>query len=109
MTFDGATSDHDVLDGAASGKVALDRAEWARFFKERLPFGGWAWSLSRANERLCPQYLYCASEGFSTVIRAMENRDELAKSLRLRPEQKIMLSQTVGYPSRTHAGKKGAN
>ena len=54
-------------------------------------------------------YLYCASEGFSTVIRAMVNRDALAKALNLRPEQKIMLSQTVGYPSRALAGKKGAN
>jgi len=54
-------------------------------------------------------YLYCASEGFATVIRAMVNREELAKALHLRPEQKIMLSQTVGYPSRAPAGKKGAN
>ncbi|MBZ5621084.1 MAG: SagB/ThcOx family dehydrogenase [Acidobacteriia bacterium] len=54
-------------------------------------------------------YLYCASEGFSTVIRAMVNRDALAKALHLRPEQKITLSQTVGYPSRTPAEKKGAN
>jgi SagB-type dehydrogenase family enzyme len=54
-------------------------------------------------------YLYCASEGFSTVIRAMVNREELAKALHLRPEQKIMLSQTVGYPSRAPASKKGAN
>ena len=54
-------------------------------------------------------YLYCASEGFSTVIRAMVDRDALAKALHLRPEQKIMLSQTVGYPLRTPADKKGAN
>jgi SagB-type dehydrogenase family enzyme len=54
-------------------------------------------------------YLYCASEGLSTVIRAMENRDALAKALHLRPEQKITLSQTVGYPSRAPADKKGAN
>ena len=46
-------------------------------------------------------YLYCASECFSTVIRAMVDRDALAKALHLRPEQKIMLSQTVGYPSQT--------
>jgi len=45
-------------------------------------------------------YLYCASEGFSTVIRAMVNSEALAKALNLRPEQKILLSQTVGYPSR---------
>lgn len=43
-------------------------------------------------------YLYCASEGLTTVIRAMINRDALAKALKLRPDQKITLSQTVGYP-----------
>jgi nitroreductase len=45
-------------------------------------------------------YLYCASEGLVTVIRAMVNRDALAKALKLRPDQKITLSQTVGYPKR---------
>ncbi|MGA2184230.1 MAG: SagB/ThcOx family dehydrogenase [Bryobacteraceae bacterium] len=45
-------------------------------------------------------YLYCASEGLSTVIRAMVNRDVLAKALKLRPDQRITLSQTVGYPKR---------
>jgi nitroreductase len=54
-------------------------------------------------------YLYCASEGFSTVIRAMLDSDALARALHLRPEQKIMLSQTVGYPARAPADKKGAN
>lgn len=54
-------------------------------------------------------YLYCASEGFSTVIRAMVNREELAKALHLKPDQKIMLSQTVGYPSRAAADRKGEN
>jgi SagB-type dehydrogenase family enzyme len=43
-------------------------------------------------------YLYCASAGLSTVIRAMVDRDTLAKLLKLRPDQKITLSQTVGYP-----------
>jgi SagB-type dehydrogenase family enzyme len=43
-------------------------------------------------------YLYCASEGLTTVIRAMVNRDALAKALKLRPDQKVTLSQTVGYP-----------
>jgi nitroreductase len=45
-------------------------------------------------------YLYCASERLATVIRAMINRDALAKALKLRPDQKITLSQTVGYPKR---------
>jgi SagB-type dehydrogenase family enzyme len=43
-------------------------------------------------------YLYCASEGLATVIRASINREALAKALKLRPEQRIVLAQTVGYP-----------
>lgn len=43
-------------------------------------------------------YLFCASEGLVTVVRAMVNRDELAKALKLRSDQKIVLAQTVGYP-----------
>jgi nitroreductase len=45
-------------------------------------------------------YLFCASEGLSTVVRAMVNREALAKRLNLRPEQRITLAQTVGYPKR---------
>jgi nitroreductase len=43
-------------------------------------------------------YLYCASEGLVTVVRAFVDRAALAKSLSLRPEQRITLAQTVGYP-----------
>jgi nitroreductase len=42
-------------------------------------------------------YLFCASEGLATVIRAMVPKPELSKALNLRPEQHITLSQTVGY------------
>lgn len=45
-------------------------------------------------------YLYCASEGLATVVRAMINRDELAKKMGLRPNQQIILAQTVGYPAK---------
>jgi nitroreductase len=45
-------------------------------------------------------YLFCASEGLSTVVRATVNREALAKRLNLRPEQRITLAQTVGYPKR---------
>jgi SagB-type dehydrogenase family enzyme len=43
-------------------------------------------------------YLYCASEGLSTVARGMVDREKLAKVMKLRPEQRILLAQTVGYP-----------
>jgi len=43
-------------------------------------------------------YLYCASEGLSTVVRGSVDREKLAKAMKLRPDQKILLAQTVGYP-----------
>jgi SagB-type dehydrogenase family enzyme len=43
-------------------------------------------------------YLYCASQGLAVVVRGMVDRETLTKELKLRPEQKIILSQTVGYP-----------
>jgi SagB-type dehydrogenase family enzyme len=43
-------------------------------------------------------YLFCASEGLATVVRAQVDREALARALGLRPEQKIIVAQTVGYP-----------
>lgn len=43
-------------------------------------------------------YLFCASEGLATVVRAGINRDALAREMQLKPEQKIILAQSVGYP-----------
>ena len=43
-------------------------------------------------------YLFCASEGLATVVRGSIDRPALAKAMRLRPDQRIMLAQTVGYP-----------
>jgi nitroreductase len=45
-------------------------------------------------------YLYCASEGLGTVVRAQIDRDALAREMKLRPEQKIILAQSVGYPKK---------
>jgi len=45
-------------------------------------------------------YLYCASEGLATVVRANIDRDALAKEMKLKPEQKIMFAQSVGYPKK---------
>jgi SagB-type dehydrogenase family enzyme len=43
-------------------------------------------------------YLYCASEGLATVVRASIDRPALAKAMKLRPDQRITLAQPVGYP-----------
>jgi SagB-type dehydrogenase family enzyme len=43
-------------------------------------------------------YLYCASAGLATVVRGSIDKPGLAKTMKLRPDQKIILAQTVGYP-----------
>jgi SagB-type dehydrogenase family enzyme len=46
-------------------------------------------------------YLFCASEGLATVVRGMVDKEALAKIMNLRPDQKVMLSQSVGYPKKS--------
>ncbi|MDI7261175.1 MAG: nitroreductase family protein [Thermodesulfobacteriota bacterium] len=43
-------------------------------------------------------YLYCASEGLATVVRAWFEKAALEKKLNLRRDQYITLCQSVGYP-----------
>jgi nitroreductase len=43
-------------------------------------------------------YLYCASEGLATVVRGSVDRPACQAAMKLRPDQKIILAQTVGYP-----------
>jgi SagB-type dehydrogenase family enzyme len=43
-------------------------------------------------------YLYCASEGLATVVRASIERQALARMMKLRPDQKVILAQSVGHP-----------
>jgi SagB-type dehydrogenase family enzyme len=46
-------------------------------------------------------YLYCAISGLATVVRGAIDRPALAEAMGLRPEQHIVLAQTVGYPGET--------
>src|SRR5512137_1527463 len=43
-------------------------------------------------------YLYAASSGLATVIRAWIDRSVIADALGLTHDQQVLLSQTVGYP-----------
>jgi len=43
-------------------------------------------------------YLYCASEGLATVVRGNIDREALGKVMKLRDDQRIILTQTIGYP-----------
>jgi nitroreductase len=43
-------------------------------------------------------YLFCASEGLETVVRGLVDRKALAQRMGLRPEQRVIVAQTIGYP-----------
>lgn len=43
-------------------------------------------------------YLYAASSGLNTVVLGLVDKEMLAEKMGLREDQKIVLSQTVGYP-----------
>jgi len=43
-------------------------------------------------------YLFCASEGLATVVRGLVDRPALERAMKLRPDQRIIVAQTVGYP-----------
>jgi nitroreductase len=45
-------------------------------------------------------YLFCASEGLATGVRAMVDRPALAKALGLGADRIIVFAQSVGYPRR---------
>jgi SagB-type dehydrogenase family enzyme len=43
-------------------------------------------------------YLFCASEGLGCCVRGLVDREGLAEKLGLRPEQRVVLAHSVGYP-----------
>ncbi len=45
-------------------------------------------------------YLFCASEGLAVRVRANMDKPALAKAMKLREDQKIVLAQSVGYPKK---------
>lgn len=45
-------------------------------------------------------YLFCTSEGLGTVVRGLVNRTALGEEMKLRPDQRVILSQSVGYPKK---------
>jgi SagB-type dehydrogenase family enzyme len=44
-------------------------------------------------------YLFAASAGLASVVRAMVDRAALAEVMKLRPEQQVVICQTVGMPA----------
>jgi len=49
-------------------------------------------------------YLFCASAGLATVVHELD-RSGLPETLKLKPEQKIVIAQSVGFPKKGAAKK----
>jgi len=74
-------SDPSKTDGAASSDAEMYTAADVGFIAQNV-------------------YLYCASERLATVVRASIDKPSLAKILKLQPQQRIILAQSVGYPKK---------
>jgi nitroreductase len=59
-----------------------------------------SWSAAHAGFIAENVYLYCASEGLNVVVRGLVDKAALAQKLQLRPDQRIWLAQTIGYPKK---------
>lgn len=47
-------------------------------------------------------YLYCASQGFASIVLGGINREKMTKQMGLDQDQKIIFAQCVGYPKEGH-------
>ena len=82
------------------GTAPVNLVYVADFKKMRMPSEEYATFYSAANTGFIAEnvYLFCASEGLATVVRGLFDREKLTGIMKLRPEQHIVLTQTVGYP-----------
>jgi SagB-type dehydrogenase family enzyme len=56
---------------------------------------GATWSFANVGAIAENVYLFCASEGLACILRAMFDPAQIAKTFQLRPDQRVILSQTV--------------
>ncbi len=96
------------LEGPAEGKMKQDFAKTAplsliyvadmsktkgmKYMGEDV---GVAWSYTNAGAIAENVYLFCASEGLACILRAMIDPVQVAKSFKLRPEEKAILTTTI--------------
>lgn len=56
---------------------------------------GIPWTYTGAGAIAQNVYLFCASEGLACILRAMLDEVQVAKTLKLGPDQKVLLTQTI--------------
>jgi len=82
------------------GTAPVNLVYVADFERMRMPSEEYSTFYSAANTGFIAEnvYLFCASEGLACCVRGLVPREELAKTLGLRPEQRVVLGHTIGYP-----------
>jgi nitroreductase len=75
-----------VADFAKTGKIPAEQRD--------------IWSPADAGFIAENVYLFCASEGLNVVVRGLIDKAALAQKLQLRPDQRIWLAQSIGYPKK---------
>jgi nitroreductase len=91
----GVAGTQPFVAGAPLNLIYISDYDKAQFNGQPMPDVAESWSF--ANVGLIAQnvYLFCASENLACIVRAMADPDEIAKTLKLRPNQKFILAQTV--------------
>jgi hypothetical protein len=74
-------------------------ADMARavFGGKKMPEVEQTWSFANVGSIAQNVYLYCASENLACIVRAMVDAAAITKTLNLRPDQKVILAQTVAH------------
>ena len=75
------TADFDKMTGASGENKAFYSATDTGFISQNV-------------------YLYCASEGLATVVLGMVDKPQLQEKMKLRPAQRVILTQPVGLPAK---------
>jgi nitroreductase len=93
----GSTGRQDYVKGAPANLVYV--ADYSKMGKasdeDKILLSAVATGLISENV-----YLYCGSEGLGAVVRANIDKPALASMMKLRPDQKIVLAQSIGYPKK---------
>lgn len=91
----GITGYQDFVDNAALDLVYV--ADHGRM--KLVPAGRReAYAFAAAGATAQNVYLYCASAGLATVVRAWFDREALSRAMALDNDQQVLLTQTVGVP-----------
>jgi hypothetical protein len=91
----GVAGQQDFVKTAPLNLIYVADLAKAQFGGKKMPEVEETWSYANTGFIAQNVYLYCASEGLACIVRAMIDKDVASKALNLRPDQKIILAQTI--------------